>query len=259
MHKIASRVEKALDYRQILKNRSRESFITTPNAISQSVSYTALHLNAAAIVTATESGHTARMIAKYRPKAPIIAVTSYPDVCRKLSLVWGVVPQMGKRATTTDEMLEITISESLNSGIVKRGDLVIITAGVPVGEIGTTNLLKVHVIGDVIVKGQGIGQQTVSGKVVIAKNSEEAVVKMTEGAILVTYSTDREMIPAFKKAVAVITEEGGLTSHAAVVGLSLGIPVIVGVENVMTVLKDGQEITADVSRGDIYDGYTSVI
>ena len=259
MHKIASRVEQALDYRQILTSRSRESFMTIPNAISQSVSHTALNLDAAAVVTATESGHTARMISKYRPKAPIVAVTSHLDVCRKLSLVWGVTPQLGKHATSTDEMLEIAVSEALNSGVVKRGDLVVITAGVPVGEIGTTNLIKVHVIGDIIAKGQGIGHKTVSGTVVLAKNAEEALEKMTDGSILVTYGTDREMIPAFEKAVAVVTEEGGLTSHAAVVGLSLGIPVVVGVENAMRLLKDGQEITIDAIRGDIYDGRTSVI
>ncbi|PWA11117.1 pyruvate kinase [Pueribacillus theae] len=259
MHKIASRTEQALDYREILRNRSRESFITTTNAISQSVSYTALNLDASAIITATESGHTARMISKFRPKAPIIAVTSYQGVCRKLSLVWGIIPKLGKRAETTDEMLEITVAEALNTGVVKRGDLVVISAGVPVGEIGTTNLLKVHVIGDIIAKGQGIGRKTVSGKVVIAKDHIEANEKMKEGAILVTYGTDKEMIEAFKKAAAVLTEEGGLTSHAAVVGLSLGVPVIVGVENATSILKDDQEITVDTYKGDIYDGYTSVI
>src|SRR5690606_24622339 len=112
---------------------------------------------------------------------------------------------------------------------------------------------------DIIAKGQGIGRKTVSGKVVIAKDHIEANEKMTEGAILVTYGTDKEMIEAFKKAAAVLTEEGGLTSHAAVVGLSLGVPVIVGVENATSILKDDQEITVDTYKGDIYDGYTSVI
>lgn len=259
MHKIASRVEKSLDYREILRSRSRESFTSTTNAISQSVTYASLQLDAAAILTATESGHTARMISKYRPKASIIAVTSCEKVCKKLSLVWGVAPKFGKSAETTDEMLQITVDEALKTNLVKRGDLVIITAGVPVGEIGTTNLLKIHVIGDVVLKGQGIGQKTVSGKVVIAKTAEEANEKIEDGSILVTYGTDKEMIEAFKKASAVITEEGGLTSHAAIVGLSLGIPVVVGVDNATDILKDGQEITVDSFKGDIYDGYTSVI
>lgn len=259
MHKIASRVEKSLDFRDILRMRSKESFKSTTNAISQSVTYTALHLDAAAILTATESGHTARMISKFRPKPPIIAVTSSEAICRKLSLVWGVYPKLGKSAETTDEMLQITVSEALQTELVKRGDLVVITAGVPVGEIGTTNLMKVHVIGDVIAKGQGIGQQTISGKVVVAKTAQEANEKMQDGAILVVFGTDKEMIDAFKKASAVITEEGGITSHAAIVGLNLGIPVIVGVNQATDLLVDDQEITVDTYKGDIYDGYTSVI
>ncbi len=259
MHKIASRVEKSLDFRDILRMRSKESFKSTTNAISQSVTYTALNLDAAAILTATESGHTARMISKFRPKPPIIAVTSSEAICRKLSLVWGVYPKLGKSAETTDEMLQITVSEALQTELVKRGDLVVITAGVPVGEIGTTNLMKVHVIGDVIAKGQGIGQQTISGKVVVAKTAKEANEKMHDGAILVAFGTDKEMIDAFKKASAVITEEGGITSHAAIVGLNLGIPVIVGVNHATDLLVDDQEITVDTYKGDIYDGYTSVI
>lgn len=259
MHKIASRVEKSLDYRELLRSRSRESDTSTTNAISQSVTYASLQLDATAILSATESGHTARMISKFRPKAPIIAITSRTEICRKLSLVWGVDPRVAKSAETTDEMLQITVDEALKTEYVKRGDLVIITAGVPVGEIGTTNMMKVHVIGDVIVRGQGIGHKTVSGKAVVAKSAKEANEKMVDGGILVTYGTDKEMIDAFKKASAVITEEGGITSHAAIVGLNLGVPVVVGVENATDVIKDGQEITVDSSKGDIYDGYTSVI
>lgn len=259
MHKIALRVEKSLDYEAILKSRYKESDKSTTNAISHAVTFTSVYLDTTAILSATESGHTAKMISKYRPKAPIIAVTSNEKVCRKLSLVWGVTPLLGPRAETTDEMLKITVEEALKADLVKRGDLVVITAGVPVGEIGTTNLLKVHVIGDIIMKGQGIGQKMVSGKVVIAKTAEEAKQKMFDGAILVTHATDKDMVEPFKKAAAVITEEGGLTSHAAIVGLSLGIPVVVGVQNATEILKDGQEITVDPFKGHIYDGYTNVI
>jgi pyruvate kinase len=142
---------------------------------------------------------------------------------------------------------------------VKHGDLVVITAGVPVGETGSTNLMKVHMIGDMIAKGQGIGRKSAFGKVVVAKTAEEAVEKMIEGGILVAPATDADMMKALEKAAAIITEEGGLTSHAAVVGLSLGIPVIVGVNNATTILKDGQDITVDASFGAIYRGHASVL
>lgn len=259
MNNIAARAEQALDYKRILSKRSDRAGKTITDAIGQSVAHTALNLGVAAIVTPTESGHTARMISKYRTKAPIVAVTSSESVSRKLALVWGVYPRNGQRANSTDEMVDQAVQEAINSGIVKHGDLVVITAGVPVNESGTTNMMKVHVIGDVIAKGQGIGQKTAYGKVVVAKSSEEAAEKMTEGAILVSQSTDRDMIGSLEKASALITEEGGLTSHAAVVGLSLGIPVIVGVEDATTVLKDGQEITVDSVRGVVYEGHASVL
>ncbi|MFY2157908.1 pyruvate kinase [Cytobacillus firmus] len=259
MHNIASRAESALDHKEILSNRSKDNEHNITDAIGESVAHTALNLDVNAIITPTESGHTARMISKYRPKAPIVAVTSNDHVSRRLSLTWGVYPQIGQKASTTDDMLDIAVEESLNSGIVASGDLVVITAGVPVGEAGTTNLMKIHVVGDILAKAQGIGRKSAFGKVVVARNAEEALAKVTEGSILVTIGSDREMVPAIEKCSALITEEGGLTSHAAVVGLNIGIPVIVGVENATSLLKDGQEVTVDSQRGVIYNGHASVL
>jgi pyruvate kinase len=259
MHKIALRTEQALQYRDLLTQRTKQSGVTITDAIGQSVAHTALNLDVAAIVTPTVTGHTARMISKYRPKAPIVAVTADETVSRKLALVWGVYSKVAPQANSTDEMLDLAVEAAVDTGIVKHGDLVVITAGVPVGETGSTNLMKIHMVGDIIAKGQGIGRKSAFGKVVIAKNAEEAVQKMTEGGILVTHSTDADMIHALQKAAAIITEEGGLTSHAAVVGLSLGIPVIVGVENATSILKDGQEITVEAGFGAIYQGHASVL
>ncbi|MED3570831.1 pyruvate kinase [Cytobacillus praedii] len=259
MHNIASRAETALAHKEILSNRSKDNEHNITDAIGQSVAHTALNLDVDAIITPTESGHTARMISKYRPKAPIVAVTSNDFVSRRLALAWGVYPCIGKKAVTTDDMLDTAVEESLNSGIVSSGDLVVITAGVPVGEAGTTNLMKIHVIGDILAKAQGIGRKSAFGRVVIARNAAEALEKVTEGSILVTIGSDRDMVPAIEKCSALITEEGGLTSHAAVVGLSVGIPVIVGVENATALLKDGQEITVDSNRGVIYNGHASVL
>lgn len=259
MNNIARRTEEALNYEAMLRKKTKEANITITSAIGQSVAHTASNLSAAAILSATESGYTARMVSKYRPKSPIVAVTSNERVIRRLNLVWGVQPVLGQEAASTDEMLESTVESAVASGMVAQGDLVVITAGVPVGETGTTNIMKVHVIGEIVAKGQGIGRRTASGKVVVAKTALEANEKMKEGSILVTYSTDKDMIPAFEMAAAVITEEGGLTSHAAVVGLNLSTPVIVGVEGAMELFEDGEEITVDSARGDIYRGHTSVL
>ncbi|MFB5663583.1 pyruvate kinase [Alteribacillus sp. HJP-4] len=259
MSNIALKAETALKYEDILSQRTKESRRSITNSISQSVSHTAYNLNAAAILSATESGHTAKIVSKYRPESPIIAVTSNEKVFRRLALVWGVTPMLGVAAASTDEMLDSTVRESLKTDFVKHGDLVVITAGVPVGESGTTNIMKVHVIGEVIGKGQGIGRKTASGKVVVARNAQDANDRMQDGMILVTYSTDKDMMPAFEKASAVVTEEGGLTSHAAVVGLNLGIPVIVGVQRAIDLFEDGEEITVDGTRGDLYRGHASVL
>ncbi|HLQ97210.1 MAG TPA: pyruvate kinase [Candidatus Dormibacteraeota bacterium] len=259
MHNIAVKTETGLNNELILKDRSKSVEMTITDAISQSVTHTAMNLGASAIITATGSGHTARMISKYRPKAPIVAVTFTESVSRQLALVWGVHATVGLEANTTDEMLDIAIDRGLSTKLFERGSQVVITGGVPIGESGTTNLLKVHVIGDIVAKGQGIGKRTAYGKVVIAKDAEEANQKVAKGDILVTYGTDRDMMPAIERAGGIITEEGGLTSHAAVVGLSVGIPVIVGVENVAEKVKDGVEYTMDGSKGDIYEGHASVL
>ncbi|EST54742.1 pyruvate kinase [Brevibacillus panacihumi W25] len=259
MDRIALRAEQELNYREILHKQMIMKHVTITDAISQAVASSALDLNAAAIITATESGHTARMVSKFRPKAPIVAVTPHAGVIRRLALVNGVYPVLGEIAHTTDEMLDRSVQESLQSGYVRHGDLVVITAGVPVREVGTTNLMKIHVIGDIVAKGQGIGRKVVSGKVVVARSAQEALEKTEEGSILVTIGTDSDMIEAFQKAAAVITEEGGLTSHAAIVGLNLNVPVILGVQAATDLLKEGTVVTVDSGRGHIYSGHARVL
>jgi pyruvate kinase len=259
MSRIAERAESALNYREIFTKQARAQQTSVTEAISQAVTNSALDLNAKAIVTSTESGYTARMISKYKPKSTIIAVTPVDNVLRRLQLVWGVIPVKGTMASTTDEMFDIAVKGAMGTGLVRLGDTIIITAGVPVGRSGTTNLIKIHNVGELIAKGQGIGSQSATGKVVIASTPEEAIRKMTTGAILVAPSTDKEYMPAFEKAAAVITECGGITCHAAVVGLNLGIPVIVGVNEALELLNDGMEVTLYAEHGVIYSGQAKVM
>ncbi|TCW40858.1 pyruvate kinase [Laceyella sacchari] len=259
MARIAVRTEATLRYEENFKQKMREIDYTITESLSQAVVHTAQMLNCAAVLTPTESGFTARMVSKYRPQAPIVAITRNPDVARKLALVWGVYPLLGTRANTTDEMFHSTIATALEHGFVNQGDLVVITAGVPVGKSGTTNLMKVHVIGGFLARGQGIGKQVVTGPVVTGRTAAEINENMVDGGIIVVKASDKEMIESFKRAAAVITEEGGLTSHAAVVGVSLGVPVVVGVENACKLLANEKEITVNVDRGHIYAGKANVL
>ncbi|HQZ20044.1 MAG TPA: pyruvate kinase, partial [Trichococcus flocculiformis] len=226
-------------------------------AIGQSVGHTARNLNIQTIVAATESGHTARMISKYRPKSHIVAVTFSERQRRGLALSWGVYPFVTEKPDSTDEMMELAAKVAKEEKFAKEGDLIIITAGVPVGERGTTNLMKIQLIGTKLTSGQGIGDKSVIGKAVVALSAEEAIAKVTEDCILVLKNSDKDYTPAFEKAAAVIVEAGGLTSHAAVVGIAKGIPVIVGAENATSLVQDNELITIDSRRGIIYRGATT--
>ncbi len=259
MARIASRVEEALPYDEILDRNRVAARGTVTDAIAYGTCTTATDLGAAAIVTATQSGYTARMVARYRPRCPIVAVTPSQKVLRQMALVWGVRPLLVREISDTDTMIAASIQAALDARFIKGGDLVVITAGVPVGVSGTTNLIKVHIVGTVLARGTGIGSQAVSGTVRIVRSAAEAEVKVNPGDILVTAFTDRDYVPAIQRAGAVVTEEGGLTSHAAIVGLQFGRPVIVGVEGATSILPDGETVTIDGQRGLIYSGIARVL
>ncbi|EGQ5991573.1 pyruvate kinase [Enterococcus faecalis] len=228
-------------------------------AIGQSVGHTARNLGIQTIVAATESGHTARMISKYRPKAHIVAITFSEQKARSLSLSWGVYATVADKPSSTDEMFNLASKVSQEEGYASEGDLIIITAGVPVGEKGTTNLMKIQMIGSKLVQGQGVGEEAIIAKAVVAGTAEEAVAKATEGAILVTKTTDKEYMPAIEKASALVVEEGGLTSHAAVVAIAQNIPVIVGTADATSLINNDEVITVDPRRGIVYRGATTAI
>lgn len=259
MAAVAERTEKALDYRKKMQKEDTEDTVTVTNAISFASCAAATDLGASAIITPTQSGSTARMVSKYRPKAPIVAATPNKKVSRELNLSFGVYPVIVEPTDSTDEMIQHSVDRALEAGLIGSGDLVVITAGIPVGVAGTTNLIKVHVVGDIIGKGTGIGNRAATGKVCIIENIDKDKGKLEEGDILVAEATDLDMIPLMMKAAAFIVEEGGLTSHAAIVALELGKPVIVGVQNALRDFKDGQIVTVDGSRGLIYSGKARVL
>ena len=231
MTNIALKAEDSLNYRAILREKGVGKDKTITDAISHATCTSAQNLGAAAILTATSSGYTSMMVSKFRPKAPIIVSTSNPKVARKMSLVWGTSVIIIEEGKDTEEIFEKSIEKSLERGYIRCGDLVIITAGVPVGIAGTTNMMKVHIVSQTLLRGTSMGVSSAIGRVCIAVNADEAKKKFKDGDILVTTSTDKDMVPFMERAAGVITEEGGLTSHAAIVGITLNKPTIVGAEN----------------------------
>ncbi len=256
MDDIDVRTEQELAKRNTLALQRFEEYqgSNVTEAIGESVVRTAEELGVKTIITATNSGYTARMISKYRPNADIIAMTFDEKVEHSLGIVWGVQPVLMDKPTSTDDMFDKAVKVAKEKGFVEDGDLVIIVAGVPVGESGTTNLMKLQLIGSKLVQGLGVGEQSVVGNAVVVDSAQEANDKVQDGDIMVAKVTDKDYMPAIKKAGGLVVEASGLTSHAAVVGLSLGIPVIVGATDATTKIKNQAEITVDARRGVVYAG-----
>ena len=240
-----------------------ETDISTLNNITNSIAKNtcdiAKELDAKAIISCTSSGNTSRVLSKFKPKTNIVAATTTERVARQLSVVWGVYPVVIQEAKETDELIERAIFASINGKYVNEGDLTVVTAGIPLGISGNSNLIKVHVIGDIITSGTGIGTKSVAGKVCLASTKKELEEKFEEGDIIVAKFTDSDITEFIEKASALVTEEGGLTSHTAISAVHFGIPAVVGAFNIRNLVKNGEIITVDPIGGVIYKGETKVI
>jgi pyruvate kinase len=213
-------------------------------------------LQAAAIMTLTKTGATARNVSKFRPYTPILAVTPHVDVARQLQLVWGVRPLLVLDLPSTGQTFQAAINVAQEKHLLAEGDLVVMTAGTLQGVPGSTDLIKVEVVTAVLGQGIGIGQGSVSGMARVAHSATE-VGNFNSGEILVASSTNADFVEVIRKAAGIITEDESLTSHAAIIGLRLGVPVIVGVKNATQIIRDGAILTLDTHRGLVYSGATS--
>ncbi|MEP0803717.1 pyruvate kinase [Funiculus sociatus] len=227
------------------------------NAISQAVGQIAEQLGAAAIMSLTKSGATARNVSKFRPEKPILAITPHVDVARQLQLVWGVKPLLVLELPSAGQTFHAAINVALEKQMLIEGDLVVMTAGTLQGVSGSTDLIKVEVVTSVLGKGIGIGQGAVSGRARVAHTARE-IGNFNHGEILVVPRTNADFVDVIRKASGIITEDESLASHAAVIGLRLGVPVIVGVKKATEIIRDGAILTLDMQRGLIYSGAMGV-
>ena len=249
MARIAMCAEADINYRKRFKERDTDLTPDVTNAISHATCTSAHDLGAAAILTVTKGGRTARMISKYRPSCPIICCTTDETVCRQLNLSWGVIPLMIEEATNTDDLFERAVQAGEDAGLLHDGELVVMTAGVPLGISGTTNLMKVHVVGHILVTGRGVTEQTCCGSLCVCRNGEEALRTFQDGDILVIDQTNNTLLPLVRKASGLILEDSNPNGHGAIAGMSLNIPVIIGAENATRILKSGAVVTLDAERG----------
>ncbi|MEH2281093.1 MAG: pyruvate kinase [Nostoc sp.] len=252
MARIAERMEQE-EVQHLNLRSSRDARRSIPNAISQAVGQIAEQLGAAAIMTLTQTGATARNVSKFRPNTPILAVTPHVNVARQLQMVWGVKPLLVLGLPSTGQTFQAAINVAQELKLLSQGDLVVMTAGTLQGISGSTDLIKVEVVTAVLGHGIGLGQGSVSGRARVA-NTGMDVSNFNPGDILVAPRTSADFVEAIRKAAGIITEEESLTSHAAVIGLRLGVPVIVGVKQATQVIRDGAIITLDLQRGLIYSG-----
>ncbi|MCD8196306.1 MAG: pyruvate kinase [Lachnospiraceae bacterium] len=252
MARIAERTEQDIDYTTAFKPRRLSERPDVTTAISHATCTTAMDLAAAAIAAVSKSGRTVRMISKYRPSCPIIGCAMSDQVCRQLNLLWGVTPIRLAEKETADELFDHALSVAETRGLVARGELVVITAGVPLGLSGTTNMLKVQIAGKTLLTGHGCGQGTVSGNVCVCEEADDTGEDFHAGDIIVAHETDNEMMEQLREAGGIITETGDVRSHAATVGMALGIPVIVRARNATSILKTGTFVTMDAEKGLVY-------
>lgn len=228
---------------------------TVANAVSYSCCQMAHDLNAAAIITPSNSGTTARMVARFRPNCPVIAPTPNEQAYHQLGLSFGVIPARMDISGDTDALINSAVAAAEASGYVKPGDIAIISAGVPTGVSGTTNLIKAHIVGNVLLRGIGIGEGSASGTACIVNTLSDLESEFKPGNIIVTKMTSGEMLPYLRQASAVIVESTDPECHAAITCLALGIPLFMDrTEQAVHMLKNGMTVTVDADHGFLYNG-----
>ena len=256
MSAIAERTENEPHYRDERFKDAAHGQISVSDATAHAACLTARDVNAAAIVTVSESGNTARLLSKYRPTQPIIACVMNEQVQRQLSLSWGITSLLMGPAKSTDELIEMSTALAQKNGYLHNGELAVVTAGVPVGVSGTTNMIKIHMVGNCLSTGVGVGREnadltSASGKACVCRTLDEVRAKFKPGMVLVVPSTTNEMLEYVRDAAALVVEEAGMNSHAAIAGKALLKPTIVGALGACSHIRDGLDIAVDCAHGSV--------
>jgi len=248
MAKIAQYAEDSVMYKATMEERKIYTRSIITDAIAFSASESAKTLGADCIITATQSGYTARKISKYKPRIPVLAVTTNKKVMNQLALSYGVVPVEIKHCEDINTLVDEALNICKQKELIHNGDLLIITAGILAGVTGGTNVLRVYLVANEIARGIGYGDAVVKGSIRKKTVSGE----LSPNCIVIT--DDSEQLKKEQLPLAVITSQSAIASPIIHFCREHGIPVIGGIAIDALPCSDGDDVTLDIVRGTIYSG-----
>lgn len=258
MDRIAKKVEASIDYADRF-NKAYSKSLSVRNitsAVSHSACTTANDLNAAIISTITLSGRAVREVSKYRPATDILGCSPIERTCRQLNLIWGTTPmQIEFEQKSMSALFDALADEALKLGHANNGDLMVFTGGTPLGTTGSTNTIKVGIVGDVLLKGRAMTKCTkFTAHTNICTNCEEAKLHFKSGDIFVTSNPDKGLIPYMMKAGAIIvgSEDSKCDfTHAVDLARVLKVPCILCDIDVDSTIPDKLLVTIDSNKGTV--------
>lgn len=254
--KTIAEIAEAADERAGMRRKVASATSRIADAVSQASATIADSVGAKAILSVTESGYTARMVSRARPSVPVVAVSPHLSTVRALSLVWGTYGLLSRPFTNVEDLVAESIQAALDAGMVSDEDVVVVTAGMPLGIPGTTNLIRVETVRGPILRGLGLSNgPAVTGTVWLAKDFSDPP---ADPYVAVVHNLSKGQVPLIERASGIIAEVSGLTSDIAVLGISSGIPTVVGVGDALKTLSEGQTVTLDPVRGTIYHGRVNI-
>ena len=258
LKEVIKETEAYFNFKEFFYSHIQKNSDDVPAAITFSTVNTAYAIKAKAIFVYSSSGYTSRLIAKWRSEIPIIVLTNRQKVYHQLALNWGIIPVFEPNFDSMKGAFQILCDFAVKNKIVSLGDVVIVTAGSPFGVSGSTNMLLVENIGDVILRAKFGHGEPVAGEITIMQSVDEGSMCPVQNKILVITRCDDKYLEFLKNAKGVILENHpddiDSEKYAMLVAKTLGIPVIVRAQRASTILKEGQTVTLDPSAFLVYNG-----
>lgn len=258
MVSIVKEAERDFDYKAFFQQHASLLYHDVPSALTLAAVKTAYSSNAQAIFAFTSGGSTARLISRLRPEMPIIAMTDNEKSYHQMAFNWGVIPFLSDRSATVQEAFQKITDFTLERRYVSYGDLVVVTAGSPFGISGTTNMMIVESIGDVLVRGHtGVGPR-VHGKVCLVLTPESRKHYSVRGQLLVLTHCDETYLPLIKESVGVILQnhinDHNSENYLLNLARSFDKPAIIRADGACRILKEGGLVTLDPEKALVYKG-----